>query len=65
MINRVALIIKYKEPAVQWINKADPCDDAPGLTIEIVNTDNHVYLISEELADDPKGLKKWLTQGVP
>ena len=60
MINRVALVIKYKEPAVEWINKVDPHKDDAGLTIEIVNTDNHIYLISEELADDPKGLKKWL-----
>ncbi len=62
MINRAALIIKFKEPAVKWINEADPNKDDPGLTIEIVNTDSSIYLISEELADDPTDVKEWIKQ---
>ena len=45
MINRAALILKYKTPAIKWINEADPYQDDPGITNEFVNSDRTVYLI--------------------
>ena len=60
MINRSAFLLKYKEPAVKWINESDPFNDNPGITIESVNTDRNVYLIREEDADTPEDLKKWV-----
>lgn len=56
MINRAALILKYKTPAVKWINKADPYSNNPGITIESVNEDRTVYLIRDEEADTPNDL---------
>jgi hypothetical protein len=60
VINRAAIILKYKEPAVRWINEADPCQDNPGITAENVNSDRTVYLIRDEDADTPDALEKWL-----
>jgi hypothetical protein len=47
----------YKEPAIKWINEADPYDDDPGITIESVNADRTVYLITSE---DAEVLDEWL-----
>ena len=60
MINRDAFILKYKAPAVQWINEADPYNEDPGITIDSVNEDRNVYLIRDEDADTPEILKKWV-----
>ena len=59
MINRAALILKYKEPAVKWINDADP-DGNPNITLEQVNNERTVYLIRDEDADAPDILKQWI-----
>ena len=60
MINRAAVILKYKEPAVKWINDADPYNENPGISLGSVNEDNTVYLISDQDADSSAILKKWL-----
>lgn len=60
MINRAALLLKYKESAIAWINEADPMQGGPGLTPEDVNSDRPVYLISDQAADTPKALEKWI-----
>ena len=28
MVNRTALLLRYKEPAIEWINETDPVEDA-------------------------------------
>ena len=55
MINRSAVILKYKEPFVRWINEADPYQDDPGITSENANEDRTVYLIRE---DDAENIEK-------
>ena len=37
MINRAAIILRYREPAMRWINEADPYEDDPGITLRTVN----------------------------
>jgi hypothetical protein len=64
MINRAALILKYKQPAVDWINATDPVKGKPSLTVEEVNEDRTVYLIQDEQADDPDVLEVWLRLNV-
>jgi len=51
MINRAAVILKYKPPFVKWVNDADPDNDDPGITIESVDLDRNVYLIHEDDAE--------------
>lgn len=60
MINRAALILIYKSPAIKWVNDADPYNDDPGITEESIKDDQTVYLISEDDADTPDTVKKWL-----
>ncbi|MDM8536578.1 hypothetical protein QUF70_07490 [Desulfobacterales bacterium HSG17] len=58
MINRSAVILKYKAPFIKWVNDADPSKDDPGITIEYVNSDSTVYLIREE---DAEKLEEWIS----
>lgn len=51
MINRAAVILKCKEPAVRWINEAEPYDKDFVVTLEQVNEDRTVYLVSDEEAE--------------
>jgi len=51
MVNRAALILKYKEPFIEWINNSDPFGN-PGITLEEVNKDCTVYLIDDEEAEN-------------
>ena len=60
MINRAALILKYREPAVLWINEADPYGEGPGVDLESVNEERTVYLISDHDADSPTAVDAWL-----
>jgi hypothetical protein len=58
MINRAAVILKYKAPFIQWANDADPYKDNPGITLESENKDCTVYLILE---DDAEKLEEWIS----
>ena len=58
MINRAAVILKYKAPFIQWVNEADPYKDNPGITLESENKDCTVYLIPE---DDAEKLEEWIS----
>lgn len=60
MINRAAVILNYKQPAVDWVNDSDPSSDNPEMTVESINEDNTVYLIRDEDADTPEILNKWI-----
>lgn len=64
MLNRSALILKYKEPAVNWINQVDPYSDRKQITLEEANRECTVYLISEETAETPGNLRKWIEANV-
>ena len=64
MINRAAIILRYKQPAIDLINAADPVQDNPGITLDVVNEDRTVYLITEEHADDPDVLEVWIRLNV-
>ena len=60
MINRAAVILRYKDPAVAWINAADPCDRDRSITLEAANEERTVYLISDEDADTGSTLERWI-----
>ena len=58
MINRAVVILKCKDPFIQWMNDADPYDDNPGITLEGINQENTVYLIDE---NDAANLEEWIS----
>ncbi len=62
MINRAAILLRYKEPAVRWINDADPVVDDPGITMDDVNLDNTVYLIRDEDGEDEETVDRWVRE---
>ncbi|MBN1499970.1 MAG: hypothetical protein JW982_07440 [Spirochaetes bacterium] len=57
MINRGALILRYKQPAIDWINSVDPSNDFQ-ITLEIANEDRTVYLIEDDDAEDSDRMLK-------
>lgn len=50
MINRAAVILKYKTPFLDWYKKLST-DKNLEVTLESVNSDRTVYLISNDDAD--------------
>lgn len=64
MINRAALILKYKKPAIKWINEADPVNDDPQITADDVNQERTVYLLREDVAETPELLEEWVRMNV-
>ncbi len=57
MLNRAALILRYRQPFVDWINAVDPSTSASILTLADVNEERTVYLV--EVEDEPE-LAGWL-----
>ena len=48
MLNRAAVILKYRGPAVRWINEADHYNEDPGISAESLMEERTIYLISED-----------------
>jgi len=59
MLNRAVLLLKLKQPAVDWVNKADPTGN-PGISLDNANKDRTVYLVDESVADDMVNATHWL-----
>lgn len=60
MVNRTALLLRYNKPAIQWINDADPVEDAIALTEKEVNMEHTVYLISGEDGENGETQQAWI-----
>mgnify|MGYP006272944449 CR=1 FL=1 len=62
MVNRTALLLRYQEPAIQWINEADPVEDADVFTRKMVNMEKTVYLISDDDGEYEDRQQAWIKQ---
>lgn len=60
MINRAAILLKYKKPAIDWINSANPFPQRGKVTLDEVNEERTIYLIRDEDADTPDITSKWV-----
>lgn len=60
MINRGAVLLKYQDPAIRWINEADPYEDDPGITRQDLEQDRTVYLVSPEDSDGEAAVRRWI-----
>ena len=58
MVNRAAIILRYKDPFIHWVNEADPYVDDPGITLERANRERTVYLINDS---DAENLEEWIS----
>lgn len=56
MLNRAALIVRYKQPFVDWINSVEP-NPQQRMKLAEANDNNSVYLIE---VDDEDDLPEWL-----
>jgi len=57
MLNRAALICRYRQPFLDWINAVDPSPTSHTLTLADVNQEHAVYLVEVE---DEAELASWL-----
>ena len=55
MVNRAVLIIRYKQPFVDWINAADPTP-SHAVTLLAANEDTTAYLVDVE---DEYEFERW------
>ena len=60
MLNRAALILRYKQPFIDWINSADPTPGAQVFTLAEVNQQHTGYLLLE--VEDERELGRWLSR---
>jgi hypothetical protein len=60
MVDRGVLLLRYKEPAVLWINEADPSPRDKPLELSDVNEERTAYLIADAAGDSPATLHRWL-----
>jgi hypothetical protein len=60
VVNRGALILRYKEPAVRWIREVDPDGDSDDVSLESVNEERTIYLINQRDGADLGRLEVWL-----
>ena len=57
MLNRSVLILRYKQPFVDWINAADP-DPTHTITLADVHDDSTAYLVEVE---DQEEFEEWFS----
>lgn len=60
MLNRGALMLRYKEPALRWIVEADPSDQEFSVSLQDINEERNVYLIHGLIAEDPETVREWV-----
>lgn len=60
VVNRGALLLRYREPAVRWINEADPNPSSSPIDLQSANEERNVYLISDNAGNDRQSLDRWL-----
>ena len=59
MLNRDLVIVRLKQPFVDWINEADPYPDGSSMTLEEVNRDVSTFLVHDHASEDLDG---WLKE---
>lgn len=59
MVNRGAVILKYKEPFLTWIIEADPSEHKVEISTETSKQERTVYLISDE---DAENVDDWIRE---
>ena len=59
MINRGAVLLRYKDPFIQWVNKADPSGRTSEVAMSNSNEDRTVYLITDA---DAENVEEWIRE---
>jgi len=59
-VDRAALIPRYREPIVRWINEADPDPEAISISLADVNVEWTVCLVGDEDEDVDTTIRRWV-----
>ena len=59
MLNRDLIVVRLKQPFVDWVNEADPYPDGSPMTLDDVNEDVSTFLIHDHASED---FERWLTE---
>ena len=59
MLNRDLIVVRMKQPFVDWVNEADPYSDGSRMTLDDVNEDVSTFLIHDNASED---FERWLTE---
>ncbi|MFP4367570.1 MAG: hypothetical protein ACLFQA_10790 [Bacteroidales bacterium] len=59
MVNRGAVILRYKASFIKWIVETDPTEKKIEITVDQANKERPVYLISD---DDAENVEHWLSE---
>jgi hypothetical protein len=59
MLNRDLIVVRLKQPFVDWVNEADPYPDGSPMTLDEVNRDVSTFLIPDCASED---LESWLNE---
>lgn len=62
MLNRDLIIVRLKQPFVDWVNEADPYSDGSRMTLDEANEDVSTFLIHDSASEDMEG---WLAEFYP
>ena len=57
MIDRALIVVRLKQPFVDWVNEADPYPDGSRMTLKEVNEDLPTFLVHDYAGED---LESWL-----
>lgn len=57
MLNRDLVVVRLKQPFVDWVNEADPYSDSSCMTVDEVNEDVSTFLIHDYASED---FERWL-----
>lgn len=60
MVNRCAVILKYCELMIRWLNEADPYEDQTEITAESLRNDRNVYLLPDIPAYVKQTIDTWI-----
>ena len=60
MLNRGAVILKYKEPAIRWVNEADPVKEDRPVRSKDLENERTVYLVDVLDVDGKQAVEEWI-----
>jgi hypothetical protein len=60
VLNRGAILLRYREPMIRWINGADPSGKGPSVTAESLVNDCRVYLVADESCEHEAVVEEWV-----
>lgn len=62
MINRAALLLRYKPAALKWLIENNPDDQPLEITLEDLNRECTTFLVADQDAEDDEATGLWISK---